>query len=216
MFASSFVGLIGYTTYLCGVLTLLRLLFVPALVVVHATPLVPIWSFRSRKFNFVKLKDVLGAFKSSFGAVCIGLMDTKVVAQHVCAAHPSSCGSEVSSMRQARALAYTILYDFLLETIFDLRDIDEDVRNGVKTLPVALGRERTLLLLAAVVNLGDLIITGVRLDLWTAAECVFRSTLSWALFAYTASNRPRSDTAAWGLVTLIGLVPAWWAQVRLL
>ena len=119
-------------------------------------------------------------------------------------------------MRQAQALAYTILYDFLLETIFDLRDIDEDVRNGVRTLPVALGRERTLWLLAAVVNLGDLIITGVRLDLWTAAECILRSTLSCALFAYIALHKPRSDTTAWGILTLIGLVPAWWAQAKLL
>ena len=196
--------------------TLLRLLFVPALAIVHARPVIPVWSVRKSKLRFIKLKDVLGPFKSAFGALCIGLMDTKVIAQHVCTVRPGSCSSDVSNVRQTQALAYTILYDFLLETVFDLRDMDEDCRNQVRTLPLALGFEQTVVLLAVVVTLADLFVTGFTWDVWVVTECTSRSLLAWALSTYIASKWPRSDPAPWGLLTMIGLVPAWWAQVRLL
>jgi len=40
-FAGLLVILLAYASYLCGLWALLRFLFVPALVVVHATPLIP-------------------------------------------------------------------------------------------------------------------------------------------------------------------------------
>ena len=164
----------------------------------------------------IRFKDVLGPFKSAFGALCIGLMDTRAIAQHSCTVRPDSCNSSVSNLRQNKALAFTIIYDFLLETVFDLRDVDEDQRDQVRTLPLALGPERTVVLLAVVVTLADLFITGLTWDISVVAECVLRSLLSWALSTYVVSRWPRSDSVPWALLTMVGLVPAWWAQVRLL
>lgn len=193
-----------------------QFLVVPMLVIVHATPLIPFWSFQSKMIRYTNLKNVLGILKSLFGAFCIALMDTKPIVRHVCAYYPASCNSGVSKKRQKQALAFTVLYDFALETIFDLRDLDEDKQNGVRTLPVALGRRRTLLLLATVMVPGDLIIHGDKLGFWGAAESILRSTLTWFLLAYIGKNEPRGNTVVWGFLTIMGLLPSLWAQSGLL
>ena len=142
-------------------------------------------------------------------------MDVKAITSYICSSHPFTCTPQSNTIR-TQSFLYTVLYDFLLETIFDLRDNEEDAQNKVKTLSVMLGRSHTLLLLFVVVNVGDVVIAGMGeeeagLEL---AECVLRATLAWVVCT-AVSYRPRGDTAAWGFLTLVGLLPAWWAQARL-
>lgn len=217
IYAGFFVLLTGYMTYLCGAQMLGQLLLVPALVVVHATPLIPFWSFKMRKLQFTNLKNVLGIFKSLFGACCIALMDTRPMVQSACFRQAEACHSNFSRRRQTQALAYTVLYDFVLETVFDLRDVDEDKRNSVRTLPVALGGNRSLLLLTAIVLPGDLLIQGnIEPEFETVAESLVRSGLTLAVLSIVVRTKSRGSTAVWGIVTLLGLMPAFWAQVKLL
>ncbi|KAF2232253.1 hypothetical protein EV356DRAFT_253807 [Viridothelium virens] len=209
VFASPFVVLAVYGTMHCGLLALLRLLGVPLLAVVHAMPLIPVYSWKTGSISTVKLKYFLGPFKSLFGATCIGLMDVTAVVLYLRGTmlHPENA----SSAGHFRVLMYTITYDFLWESICDVRDIQEDEQNNITTLATAFGVRPTLIFLGGSTMMGDLSIT--LLGGGSAVLSVVRSTVFWGAFAALALHKPRSAVYPWGLATLFGLLPVWLASL---
>lgn len=209
VFASPFILLVVYGTMHCGLLALLRLLGVPLLAVVHAMPLIPVYSYETGRISMVKLKYFLGPFKSLFGATCIGLMDVTAVVLYLRGTmlHPETA----SSAGHIRVLMYTITYDFLWESISDVRDIQEDEQNNVTTLATAFGVRSTLIFLSGSTMVGDLFIT--LLGGGSAALSIVRSTVFWGAFSALALHKRRSAMYSWGLATLVGLLPVWLASV---
>lgn len=103
-----------------------------------------------------------------------------------------------------------MLYNFIRETICDARDVAEDKREGMRTLPIALGSTGTMVFLFLTATLGDVIITG-----GFGMEPLLRSVITMVMCAVVV-RQPRENGKYWGFLTLFGLLPAWWAQYRLL
>lgn len=135
-------------------------------------------------------------------------MDVNPATVRACGLYPSLCSPKDVRLR---SLAYSVLYNFLRETVCDARDIAEDEKEGVMTLPIALGgrRGRTMLLLAVTVVLGDIVITG---DL--GMESLLRATLALGM-SHVVLTQPRENGLAWASLALFLLLPVLWAQVRL-
>lgn len=211
VFASLLLGLAAYGTWSCGIKALARLLVVPALAIVHAMPLIPWYSRSKRGFSLVKLKYVLGPFKSIFGGTCIGLMDTTTIVLYLCDAH--NCREEAFEAKQLQVLAYTILYDFLWESIADVRDREEDLHNGDTTLATAFGVRPTLMLVAVSTIFGDVCITSFDGRGFVSGTSIARAITFWAAFSLLAINKPRRAVISWSAGTLVGLLPVWVASV---
>ncbi|KAL9087276.1 MAG: hypothetical protein Q9165_006770 [Trypethelium subeluteriae] len=209
VFASPFVVLAVYGTMHCGLLALLRLLGVPLLAVVHGMPLIPVYSWKTGSISTVKLKYFLGPFKSLFGATCIGLMDVTAVVLYLRGTmlHPENA----SSAGHFRVLMYTITYDFLWESICDVRDIQEDEQNNITTLATSFGVRPLLIFLGGTTMMGDLSIT--LLGGGSAVLSVVRSIVFWGAFGALALHKQRSAMYPWGLATLVGLLPVWLASL---
>jgi hypothetical protein len=210
VFASLFIGLVGYGTWHCGIMALVRLLAVPMLAIVHAIPLIPVYSWKDGRFSLVKLKYFLGPFKSIFGATCIGLMDTTSVVLYLCGSR--DCQTEAFHAGELQVLAYTVLYDFLWESIADVRDLEEDTHNNVTTLATTFGVSRTLWILAASTVIGDVFITGVGgrdTVTWTS---ISRPLFFWGALTLLVLDKPRSAVISWGVGTLVALLPVWLAS----
>lgn len=211
MFASPFLGLVIFGTWHCGIMALVRLLAVPLLAIVHAMPLIPLYSWSDRKLSFVKLKYFLGPFKSIFGGTCIGLMDTTAIVLYLC--ENRRCQTKAFEAKQLQVLAYTILYDFLWESIADIRDLEEDRHNGVTTLATRYGVLRTLSLLAASTIIGDVCITSVGSRGAITLLSISRPVFFWGAFGLLAVHKPRRAVISWGAATLVGLLPVWLASL---
>lgn len=160
--------------------------------------------------------------KPLFGAVLIGIMDTRPIMLFLKDTYDVSANVEdgVDARRQAQALAYTILYDFAWENMADIRDMKEDSAEGVTTLAVSLGAHRTLQLVTWVTSIGDLCITFLPpsglLFGWSAiSQSCGRWTLSRLFLGYIAINKPRNNAFWWGLGTVVALTPAFWAQMTI-
>lgn len=208
VFASPFVVLVAYGTWHCGILALLRLLGVPLLAIVHAIPLIPVYSRKDGNISMVKLKYFLGPFKSLFGATCIGLMDVTAIVLYVRGTmlHPGNA----SSKGHFRVLMSTIVYDFLWESIADVRDVDEDLHDGVTTLATSFGVQCTLILVGCSTVVGDLCITFLSGGSTTLSPV--RSVFFWIAFSALALYKPRRNIYAWGLASLVALLPVWLAH----
>lgn len=121
-----------------------------------------------------------------------------------------------------RSLYLAILYQFFRETSCDIRDIDEDIRDGMKTLPIRLGKTNTLLLMAIMGTLLDTLITkGIRLN-WSGIQMnssLFLGSIlrvGTLIGVYTRILQyPRENYLAWGMISLLGLAPVLWAQACL-
>lgn len=209
VFASPFVALVIYGTWHCGPLALIRLLVVPSLAVVHAKPLIPVYSRKTGTFSRVNLKYFLGPFKSLFATTVISLTDVTAVVLYLRGTmlHPENA----SNVGHLQVLLYTITYDFLWESICDVRDMEEDTWNNVTTLATAFGLRRTLLILCVSTIVGDLSITLVGGG--SALLSVFRSSFFLGAFCTLAVHKPRSATYAWALATVFGLSPVWLASL---
>jgi 4-hydroxybenzoate polyprenyltransferase len=109
-----------------------------------------------------------------------------------------------------QSLAYSMLYNFLRETICDARDVFEDKQEGLRTLPMVLGPNGTMVFLAITAIFGDMAITG-GFDM----ESLFRSVIT-LIISGVVVRQPRENGTPWGFLILFGLLPAWWAQFRLL
>lgn len=137
--------------------------------------------------------------------------------------HDQAASSCTEQSLQARSLCLAVLYQFFRETACDVRDIAEDARDEMKTLPVRLGKTRTLLLMAAVGMLLDVLITKgvvvtfsrVHLNPTLLMSGILR--VGMMMSAYSIILRyPREHRLAWGTMSLLGLVPVLWAQAILL
>lgn len=125
---------------------------------------------------------------------------------------------------RTRSLCLAVLYQFFRETACDARDIADDIRDGMRTLPVRLGKSNTLLLMAGLGSLADAMITkgiwatpsaGVQVNPELLAGSVFRVCAMMGAYAVILKY-PRDNYVAWGIMSLFGLTPVLWAQTALL
>tara|TARA_R110002060_G_scaffold25697_3_gene35212 strand:- start:340 stop:798 length:459 start_codon:yes stop_codon:yes gene_type:complete len=139
---------------------------------------------------------------------------------HYCHREGFHCSDE--SVRW-KSVQLACLYQFLRETACDVRDIEEDTREGLRTLPVKLGKEKTILLMGLVGLLVDLIITESVLLIGTGG-IVVRSPhathsclrIGSTIAAYSLILQyPRANVWAWGIMSLLGLTPVIFAQAAL-
>ncbi|KAF2159811.1 hypothetical protein M409DRAFT_29809 [Zasmidium cellare ATCC 36951] len=177
------------------------------LAVVHGTPLIPPYSWKTGEISMVKLKAFLGPFKSLFGATCIGLMDVTAVLLYLRGTMPHP--EHPPSTTHFQVLMYTIVYDFLWESIADVRDLNEDLQEGVTTLATAFGVRRTLMFVAGSTIIGDLSVTMIGGG--NAVLAASRAVFFWGAFSALATYKPRRATSAWGVGSLVGLLPVWLA-----
>ncbi|RYP26643.1 hypothetical protein DL768_011613 [Monosporascus sp. mg162] len=77
---------------------------------------------------------------------------------------------------RTRSLCLAVLYQFFRETACDTRDIAEDTKDGMKTLPVRLGKRSMLLVMAGVGTLLDSLITNAILVTWLGIQVHEHST----------------------------------------
>lgn len=138
--------------------------------------------------------------------MCMGYVDADVASYHACLANPGFCRPDEIQMR---TLAFSCLYNWVRETVFDTRDIDEDVKEKLHTLPVTLGRTMTIWLATLVAFVGDVLISPS-----TGFENVIRPA-SMMLLCLFCLQYPRESGGAWAIFALFGLTPATWAQIRL-
>jgi 4-hydroxybenzoate polyprenyltransferase len=115
-----------------------------------------------------------------------------------------------------------MLYQFFRETSCDVRDIPEDTKEGLNTLPVKLGKHNTMLLLASVGFLIEAVLTN-GIDIAMGGITVRSPQLTYSLLrvgltmaAYWQILRfPRQNSWAWGSMSLFGLAPVLLAQAAL-
>ncbi|KAE9373807.1 hypothetical protein N431DRAFT_337271 [Stipitochalara longipes BDJ] len=179
------------------------------------TPCIPFFS-QAVGFQVYKPKAVVSSAKSLIVAICMGYVTAETCSFYFCHSKNSSC--DASSLR-ARSLYLSILYQFFRETTCDIRDIAEDMRDGMKTLPVRLGKKNTLLLMAGFGALLDiLIIQGgimtqscIRINASLVVEGILRVGMTIGLYAKIIQY-PKENRLAWGFLSLFGLTPVLWAQ----
>ena len=122
-----------------------------------------------------------------------------------------------------RALGLAVLYQFLRETTCDARDIEEDTKDGMKTLPVRLGKNNTMLLMTTTGILLDGLITGgmllsrsgFQLDGALLIGSIFRVGTMMGIYSWVLQY-PRANRLAWAAMSLLGLIPVIWAQSTIL
>ena len=167
--------------------------------------------------------------KSLVVAVCMGIITSDTPMFFYCHDKNSVC-SDSSIRTKAQLLA--ILYQFFRETVCDVRDMEEDIRDGMDTLPIRLGRFNTLLSLFVLGTFADTLLTGgiwidlelsgtgvldmmVRMQMDLVIQSLARVGLTVGFFIEIL-RYPRSNSLAWGLSSLFGLVPVISAQASLL
>ena len=135
--------------------------------------------------------------------------------------HGSSTCTE--TQLHARSFYLAVLYQFFRETSCDVRDISEDEKEGIRTLPVKLGKNNTLLLMAASGVLFDSLLTGsiafgamghVHVSFVKLSHSVARVVLTILAHRQTLKY-PRDSYLPWGLMSLLGLAPVLHAQAEL-
>ncbi|KAK2804807.1 hypothetical protein FQN51_001449 [Onygenales sp. PD_10] len=162
----------------------------------------------------------LGEAKSLFVAICMGYFTADAAMFHYCHDKTASCSQQ--SLR-TRSLCLVILYHFFRETVNDARDIAEDSRDGLKTLPMKLGKRNTFIIMAALGLPLDMMLTaglwatqgGVWVNPRLVLEGGLRICLTMAAY-WKILQYPRKNVWAWGAMGLLGLTPVLWAQASLL
>lgn len=187
----------------------------------YGNPLIPVYSFRTGKFRLVKPKVVFAVAKSASVALVMANVDADIGASHACMVHNWECrwnnfgtGSEI----YWRSFALAFLYNWVRETMCDVRDMAEDSAEGVPTLPVTVGRKVALGMLVVGTFLTEQVIfSGMMQDDFFAFvgwDSVARQVVTllgcWAIF-----DSPREDKWTWSFIAFLGLLPATWAQARL-
>ncbi|KLJ10738.1 hypothetical protein EMPG_13881 [Blastomyces silverae] len=149
----------------------------------------------------------------------IGLLWGTPCIPHFSASSGVSLSKPKTSL-QTRSLCLAILYQFFRETACDIRDIAEDTEDGMKTLPVRLGKGNTMLLMSVVGMFSDVFLTGrVGPSLQVVPSLALQSVVrvGFTMCVYSQILRyPRENYWAWGLMSLLGLVPVLPAQLSLL
>lgn len=143
-------GALAYFTALvlagfhAGAASVVGLLVFPLSVLFYALPLLRVLS--GGRCRFASVKDIPG-FKSVYTAVFWGWLMI-----YAC----DFLGAGTLAERCCLALCMT-LTDYVNTVLCDFKDLNRDRAAGVRTLPVMLGRERTLRLLSAVNGLAVLL-----------------------------------------------------------
>ena len=158
----------------------------------------------------------------------MGIITVDTSIHHIC--HQDKTQTCNDSSIQLRSLGIAILYQFFRETACDVRDVQEDTRDKISTLPVRLGRERTVLAMGVIGTLLDALMTGAvrihwstsatllggtKLDTWLCMQSIIRVCLTMAAY-WQILKYPRKNCVAWGVVSLLGLLPVLSAQGALL
>jgi 4-hydroxybenzoate polyprenyltransferase len=138
-----------------------------------------------------------------------GLMDAGPATLHACSLSSEYCTSSASMDHCFGALCYSVLYNFVRETTYDVRDILEDTKDGVTTMATTLGMRTTCYLLLGVTLVGETKIGG-QVSVWA----IGRVAGVMALSSWVATH-PRERQWTWALFSLLSLLPAWHAQARL-
>lgn len=128
--------------------------------------------------------------------------------------------SDASLRRRSFYLA--ILYQYFRETSCDVRDIAEDTKEGLATLPVKLGKRNTLLFMGLGGVLLDSILTqsliittsGIMVTFPEFAYSCLRVGSTMAAYSVILQY-PRDHYWAWGTMSFLGLVPVLFAQAAL-
>lgn len=123
---------------------------------------------------------------------------------------------------RTRSFYLAVLYQFFRETSCDIRDIAEDANEGLETLPVKLGKEKTMLLMTVVGFFAESILTdcvhatasGFIVRFPRLAQAFLRIGLTMAAH-WQVLKYPRHNYWAWGFMSLFGLVPVIFAQAAL-
>ncbi|KAI1845376.1 hypothetical protein JX266_008471 [Neoarthrinium moseri] len=207
--AGTLILLIAWSSCLCGFPTAIRIVWYIALEVFWAVPLIPLYTPR-HGFRFSKLRQLFGPLKSVFCGVMAGLMDAEPAAYHACLIYANDCSPDHQRMQ---SLAYSILYNFIRESFYDARDIDEDTEANVTTMATSLGMSNTIAVLVAVAVTSEVWISG-EITLETGIRSVSVVGLS-SLIAITQTRDKRwpfrdnfaellmlEATGNWGLVDL--------------
>ncbi|KAH7395905.1 hypothetical protein BKA64DRAFT_674923 [Cadophora sp. MPI-SDFR-AT-0126] len=195
--------------------------------VLRALPLGLLWSARcvplfskSGGVLLIKPKSFLGEAKSLVVALCMASVSAQASVAYYCPREGFQCSDE--SIRW-KSVQLACLYQFLRETACDVRDIDEDTREGLHTLPVKLGKVKTILLMGLVGLSLDLVITQ-SLVVTAARGVIVRfphalysaSRIGSTILAYSLILQfPRANVWAWGIMSLLGLTPVLFAQAAL-
>jgi 4-hydroxybenzoate polyprenyltransferase len=165
--------------------------------------------------NFVQL----GEAKSLVVALCMASVCADASMAYFCRQAESQCSDR--NLRR-RSFSLAVLYEFFRETSCDVRDIAEDAKEGLHTLPVRLGKRKTMLLMTVVGLLLDSILTqsvtftasGVVVRSPQLAYAILRVGLTMAAYRQILKY-PRDNYWAWGSMSLFGLVPVLFAQAAL-
>ena len=157
--------------------------------------------------------------KSLVVAFCMAMVCADASMAYYCRQAESQCSDREL---RSRSFYLAVLYEFFRETSCDVRDIAEDAKEGLQTLPVRLGKQNTMLLMTAVGLLLDSVLTqsvaftssGVIVRTPQLARAVLRVGLTmaahWQILKYS-----RDNYWAWGSMSLFGLVPVLFAQAAL-
>lgn len=162
----------------------------------------------------------LGEAKSLVVAVCMASVTAQASGDYYCYSTDSQCSPEALRMR---SFQLAILYQFFRETTCDVRDIEEDTKEGLATLPVMLGKRNTLLFMTVVGFVLDAFLTQSMVFTPTGVIFVRYTQLAYSFLrvgstiaAYSVILRyPRDCHWAWGLMSLFGLSPVLCAQAAL-
>ncbi|PGH04562.1 hypothetical protein GX51_03393 [Blastomyces parvus] len=202
-------------TFLSGMETSIRIYQFSLIGLLWGTPCIPHFS-ASSGMNLSKPKTVLREWKSLIAAISMGCVTAGSSMFHVCQ-RDVQCNDQ---SLQTRSLCLSILYQFFRETACDIRDIAEDTEDGMKTLPVRLGKGNTVLLMSVVGLILDGLLTGgVDRSLQVVPSLAFQSVvrIGFTMCVYSRILRyPRENYWAWGFMSLFGLVPVLSAQLCLL
>lgn len=151
--------------------------------------------------------------------MCMASVCAEASMAFYCTPSDSHCADE--SLRR-KSFYLAILYQFFRETSCDVRDIAEDAKEGLETLPVRLGKRNTMLLMTLGGILIDSILTAsmvfsdglVVIDQMRFAYSVLRVTMTMTAY-WQVLRYPRNNYLAWGSMSLLGLTPVLFAQASL-
>ncbi|KAF4456165.1 hypothetical protein F53441_1649 [Fusarium austroafricanum] len=185
---------------------------------VWGIPCVPMYS-GSKGWILNKPKTLLFEAKSLVVAFCMATVCADASMAYCCRQDDLPCADR--GLR-TRSFYLAVLYQFFRETACDIRDIPEDTKEGIKTLPVKFGKQNTMLLLATVGVLVesilthgiDITMTGVMVKAPLLARAVLRIGLTMTAY-WQVLRFPRQNSWAWGLMSLLGLAPVLFAQAAL-
>ncbi|KND93730.1 hypothetical protein TOPH_01647 [Tolypocladium ophioglossoides CBS 100239] len=208
-------------TYYSGFQTAIQMYRFSFIGLCWGTPCIPVMSPASGfRLRLCKPKTVFREAKSLVVAVCMGYITADTGMFYFCHGKDAQCTEQ--SLR-TRSLCLAVLYQFFRETACDIRDVDEDRRDGMKTLPVRMGRRGTLLLLTGLGLVLDALLTGgvsvasrgVQISNRLLVASVERVLICMGLYGQILEH-PRDDYLVWGIMALGGLVFGGWAQMSLI